>query len=100
MTDARDRPRLERPESGQQKGSKRREASLCNRVGIRHLSPRARMIRAIARQSSPKARFGTLLRVWWSWSHAGLRGFAGSIRSIAQNRATAKISGAKVKTTG
>ncbi len=69
MTDARDRPRLERPESGQQKGSKRREASLCNRVGIGHLSPRARMIRAIACQSSP------IVASVEQACHAGGRGF-------------------------
>jgi hypothetical protein len=32
-----------------------------------------------------RARFGTLLRVYWSWSHAGLRHFGGSVRFIAQN---------------
>ena len=74
MTDARDRPRLERPESGQQKGSKRREASLCNRVGIGHLSPRARMIRAIARQSSP------IVASVEQACHAGGRGFESRLR--------------------
>jgi len=47
-----------------------------------------------------RARFGALLRVWQPWSYAGLRLFERSVPFIAQNRATAKISGAKVKTTG
>ena len=34
--------------------------------------------------------FGTLLRVWWSRSYAGLRQFGRSVRFIAQNMRTAR----------